>query len=180
MKITSLEEYGLRCMLRLARQPEGESLTVAEIAEAEGLTVPHVGKLMTALRQARLVESVRGRSGGYILIRRPEAISVAEVMGALGEPLFATSYCEQHPGTLQVCTHQGDCSIRSVWQRLGEMIQSVLTGISLADLRRDEAGIALHLESRRTGLLTLDVPAALRMSDDAPADPHPTLPGRTT
>src|SRR4051812_37389459 len=53
MKITAQEEYGLRCLLRLARAPDG-SLTLPEIADAEGLSVPHVAKLMAVLRHAGL------------------------------------------------------------------------------------------------------------------------------
>ena len=149
MKITALEEYGLRCVLRLAMKPGGGPLTVAEIAEKEGLTVPYAGKLLTVLRQNGLVDSVRGRSGGYILTRPAETISVEEVLSALGEPLFATNYCEAHPGALAVCSHQGNCSIRSVWQVLGEMIHRVLLGTSLADLCGQEE----HLASRFKGSL---------------------------
>ena len=64
MKITALEEYGLRCVLRLALAPEGEPMTVAEIAEKEGLDRPLRGKLMSVLRQSGLVDSVRGEAVG--------------------------------------------------------------------------------------------------------------------
>jgi Rrf2 family iron-sulfur cluster assembly transcriptional regulator len=152
MKITAVEEYGLRCVLRLAREPKGEALTVAQIAEREGLTVPHVGKLMAILRQSGLVESVRGRGGGYILPRPPAEISVEEVLNSLGEPLFDASYCQSHPGTLLVCNHQGDCSIRSVWEVLGGMIQRVLRQTSLADLCHQENAVSTHLNLCSTGL----------------------------
>src|SRR5437867_4633502 len=149
MKITALEEYGLRCILSLAAASCGEPLTVSEIAAREGLTVPYVGKLMSVLRESGLVESVRGRGGGYVLTRPPGAISVEEVLGALGEPLFSSGYCESHPGTLDVCIHQEGCAIRSVWQVLGEMIQNVLRKTSLADLCAPEAQVARCLEDSR-------------------------------
>ena len=145
MKITAVEEYGLRCVLRLAREPAGHALTVAQIAGREGLTVPHVGKLMAILRQAGLVDSVRGRGGGYVLPRHPSLISVEQVLNALGEPLFDASYCQSHPGTQSVCNHQVDCSIRSVWEMLGEMIQRVLRQTSLADLCHQENDVSSHL-----------------------------------
>jgi Rrf2 family protein len=149
MKITAVEEYGMRCVLRLAKQPEGGPLTVAEIAQREGLTAPHVGKLMAILKQSNLVDSVRGRSGGYTLARPATEITVEEVLNALGEPLFDRGYCESHPGSLDVCRHQGDCSIRSVWQVLAELIHTVLRGTSLADLCRQEEEVSRHLEDRR-------------------------------
>jgi Rrf2 family iron-sulfur cluster assembly transcriptional regulator len=146
LKITALEEYGLRCVLRLAMAPEGEPVTVGEIAEREGLTVPYVGKMMAVLRQSGLVESVRGRSGGYVLTRPAAEISVEETLGALGEPLFSSGYCESHPGALNVCSHTGNCSIRSVWQVLGDVIHQVLKSTTLADLCLQEERLASHFK----------------------------------
>ena len=136
MKITALEEYGLRCVVCIAMRYRGEPLTVAEIAAREGLTIPHVAKLMTILRERGLVDSVRGRGGGYVLTKPPAEISVDDVLSALGEPLFPTAYCDDHPGVLEVCRHQDECSIRSVWELLGQMIHGVLRKTSIADLCR--------------------------------------------
>jgi Rrf2 family protein len=156
MKITALEEYGLRCVLRIAMDSRSEPLTVAEIAAREGLTIPHVGKLMAILRESGLVESVRGRSGGYVLTRPTNEISVQEVLNALGEPLFTSAYCESHPGALNVCAHQGGCSIRSVWQVLAEMIGGVLRTTSIADLCMQETELAQRLaEQRSSGLFEI-------------------------
>src|SRR4051794_32426910 len=98
MRISAQEEYGLRCLLRLAKSEAG-SLTLPEIAAAEGLSVPHVAKLMAVLRQANLVDSVRGRSGGYRLARPAEEIGVGRLLLVLGEPLFdEADYCQKHAG----------------------------------------------------------------------------------
>src|SRR5436309_3416977 len=97
MKITSQEEYGLRCLLRLASTEEGHSLTIPEVAAAEGLSSPYVAKLLAVLRQAGLIESVRGRAGGYRLARPATEIMLGSVMKVLGEPLYEDpSYCQRH------------------------------------------------------------------------------------
>ena len=89
MKITAQEEYGLRCLLRLARvEADQPPLTIPEIAAAEGLSAPYVAKLLSVLRQAGLIESVRGRDGGYRLARPPAEVRLGAVLLALGEPLF--------------------------------------------------------------------------------------------
>src|SRR5262245_44582535 len=99
MKITAQEEYGLRCLLSLARAHGGQSLTIPEISAAENLSQPYVGKLLAVLRQSGLVESVRGRTGGYHLSQQPQNIRLGMVMRALGEPLFEDpGYCEKHAG----------------------------------------------------------------------------------
>ena len=71
MKFSSQEEYGLRCLLRIARQGRKASLTIPEISEAEGLSSFYVAKLMRILRRAGLVKSARGQIGGYSLSRPP-------------------------------------------------------------------------------------------------------------
>src|SRR5438309_7165631 len=83
MKITAQEEYGLRCLLRLARSGEGHSLTIPEVAAAEGLSVPYVAKLLSVLRQGGLIESVRGRAGGYRLAESPTDIHLGAVLMVL-------------------------------------------------------------------------------------------------
>ena len=84
MKLSAQEEYGLRCLLRVARAGEGESLTIPEIGRAEALSIPYVAKLMRILRQGKFVKSVRGQTDGYTLARGADDIPVGEVLAALG------------------------------------------------------------------------------------------------
>src|SRR5437870_13785346 len=117
MKITAQEEYGLRCLMRLA-QAEGPSSTLPEIAAAEGLSVPYVAKLLSVLRQGGLIDSVRGRSGGYRLAEVPADIHLGAVLMVLGEPLFDDpGYCQRHAGTETngSCVHHGSCTLRALW-----------------------------------------------------------------
>src|SRR6516164_4681956 len=115
MKITAQEEYGLRCLLKVAQAPEGNSLTLHEIAEGEGLSVPYAAKLLSVLRQAGFLDSVRGRSGGYKLAMPPENIGLGSLLLTLGEPLFdEPTYCEKHAGTAEgvnSCVHHSACSL---------------------------------------------------------------------
>lgn len=134
MKITALEEYGLRCLLQLAKDKGTDPLTVSAIAESEGLSVPYVSKLMSTLRQEGLVESVRGRSGGYVLSRPATQITVGQAMGALGGQLFEPEFCSTHHGSNDECVHLTSCSIRSLWGVLGRIINQVLDQTTLADL----------------------------------------------
>jgi Rrf2 family protein len=138
MKITALEEYGLRCLLQLARHTGPEPLTVSAVSESEGLSVPYVSKLMSTLRQEGLVESVRGRSGGFILSRPANQITVGQAMNALGGQLFEPQFCSTHHGSSDECVHLTSCSIRSLWGVLGRIINQVLDQTSIADLADSE------------------------------------------
>jgi Rrf2 family protein len=167
MKITSQEEYGLRCLLRLATAGEGGSLTIPEVAAAEGLSVPYVAKLLSVLRQAGVIESERGRSGGYRLAKPPSEIGLGSLLLVLGEPLFdEPSYCERHAGTAANganCVHQGACSLRALWHTLEQWMRGSLDQITLADLLQREDQIVELVRSRlahaifeqQTPLLTL-------------------------
>ncbi len=153
MKITSQEEYGLRCLLRLAMAQEGaDPLGIREIAEAEGLSVPYVAKLLAVLRQAGLIKSVRGRQGGYRLSAPPERVSLGSVMAALGEPLFdEPTFCHNHPGTETSdgrCVHIGACTLRALWHTLEDWMRKALDRITLADLLQSEGRLTELLRAR--------------------------------
>ena len=152
MKITSQEEYGLRCLLRLAMGKEPEPLGIREIAEAEALSIPYVGKLLAVLRQAGLIESVRGRQGGYRLAASPAEVSLGSVMDALGKPLFdEPNFCNKHQGTESTdgrCVHSDACTLRTLWHTLEDWMRKVLDRITLADLLQSEGRLAELLRSR--------------------------------
>lgn len=85
MRVTAMQEYGLRCMLQIASHKVGVPLPVREIAKRERLTPVYVEKILVNLRKAGLVKSLRGVHGGYVISLSPKDISVAAVLSALGQ-----------------------------------------------------------------------------------------------
>ena len=141
MKISAHEEYGLRCLVQLARaEAEGELLTLAQIAEREGLSVANAGKLMWIMNKAGLVQSQRGASGGYALARPAAEIRLNEVIRILDEDTV-DQFCKTHTGVLDSCIHTSDCGIRPVIVGLHEIVQNVLSEITLAQLVGTEAKV---------------------------------------
>jgi len=138
MKLSSQEEYGLRCLLRVGREGSEESVTIPELSRSEGITEPNVAKMMRRLRQAGFVRSSRGQSGGYSLARPAGEIHVGEVLACLGGRLYEPGFCDAHTGVERLCTHMPDCSIRSVWRTIQRAIDSVLATLTLKDLLRGE------------------------------------------
>ena len=145
MKVTSQEEYGLRCMMQLAVSSPSRPLTIHEIADREGLSPAYVGKLMNVLRDAGLVESVRGRSGGYLMARPPAQLSLLQILAPLGGNIFEEHHCEKFPGDSDTCVHTGDCSIRSLWGSLQGLVNRVLSRTTLADLLHSEQQVSADL-----------------------------------
>src|ERR1700674_2826208 len=145
MKISAHEEYGLRCLVQLARaEVDGESLTLPQIAEREGLSVANAGKLMWILNKAGLVQSQRGTKGGYSLARPAAEIRLNEVIRILDEDT-GDRFCETTPGGLDVCIHTSDCGIRPVIVGLHEVVQNALAEISLAQLVGTEEKVDARL-----------------------------------
>lgn len=145
MKLSAQEEYGLRCLLRVAAAGEGESLTIPEIGHAEALSIAYVAKLMRVLRRGKFVKSVRGQTGGYTLARPPENIAVAEVLASLGGRLFEPGFCDQFAGLKRTCTHSVDCSIRSLWRAVQRAVDIILSEITLSDLLQKESDMNARL-----------------------------------
>jgi Rrf2 family protein len=134
VKITALEEYGLRCLVQLARKEGVEPLSAREIAEAEGLSMEYVTQLLVRLRHAGLVKSVRGSRGGFLLTRAPSAMTMGDVTRALGEPLLER-LCASYTGTRPTCIHEGaGCGILDFWSDIAARVHGVLDGYTLKDL----------------------------------------------
>jgi Rrf2 family protein len=140
MKVSAQEEYGLRCLLQLAYLKEGESLTLAQMAEREGISVANAGKLLWILSKAGLVQSQRGTRGGYFLSRPSSAILLSEVIRVLDED-EVEAHCKSYTGVMDVCVHTGDCGIRPVIVGLHEIVQNALSQITLAQLIGTEKNV---------------------------------------
>lgn len=138
MQLMAQEEYGLRCLLQVARHGEPQPITIPEVAEREGLSPEYAAKLMRALRQAELVVSTRGAGGGYRLSRPAREITAWQVVQALGGSLFPREFCDSHPGQRHDCVHTTGCSIRGLWSSVESAIRAVLEGVTLADLARTD------------------------------------------
>ncbi len=144
MKLTSHEEYGLRCLIRLGQQGPGGRLTIPEIASAEGVSEAYVAKLLRRLRLSGFVIAARG-TGGYALARPANQIVLSEVMALLGGRLFEGDFCAMHPGQLKTCVRLADCSARVLWRAVQAAVDGVLKRTTLQDLLFEEQQMVLHV-----------------------------------
>lgn len=147
MKISAQEEYGLRCLLQLARVSRGEVMTVKEISQREGLSSAYAEKLLRVLAKAGLVHSLRGLKGGYMLNRPPHQITLGEIVRALGSMPSTDHICQQFTGTMAACVHFSNCGIRSVWSGLTNYIQHFLDDTTLASLLGDEDTVSERIKA---------------------------------
>ena len=140
MKISAQEEYGLRCLVQLANLQGGESLTLPQIAEREGISTANAGKLMWLLNKAGFVNSTRGTKGGYYLSRPAGEIRLNEIIKVLDEEVLS-AHCDSFTGVMDKCVHTGDCGIRPVIVGLHEIVENALSKITLAQLVGSESSV---------------------------------------
>lgn len=140
MKISAQEEYGLRCLVQLANLSEGESLTLPQIAELEGISTANAGKLMWLLNKADFVQSTRGTKGGYSLARPADDIRLNEIIKVLDADVV-DRHCDSYTGVMDSCVHKGDCGIRPVIVGLHEIVENALSRITLAQLVGSESKV---------------------------------------
>ena len=152
MKLSAQEEYGLRCLLILARGEPGVSLTGPQIAEAERISAPNVAKLLRVLKRGGFVVALRGQAGGYTLARKAAEINVGEALACLGGRFFDAGFCGRYSSATRGCGHNSDCSVRSVWRLVQRAVDDVLSRLTLADLLVEEAGVSLPHRAKRLSL----------------------------
>jgi len=147
MKFSTQEEYGLRCLLRVATEKGEKGLTIPEISKAEGITTHNTAKILRALRLGGFLASSRGQIGGYTLSRPADDILVKDVLDSLGGKLFDDDYCSDHSGTSTVCTHSVDCSVKSLWQMLQSAVDGVLKDFTIKDLISGDDNIVKQISN---------------------------------
>ena len=169
MKISAQEEYGLRCLLQVARTAPGGASSLRHIAESEGISPAYAGKLLWILSHAGLVRSVRGPKGGYTLCRPASEILLSDVIKVLDEDQMS-HHCQHFAGDLDECVHTVDCTIKPVVQGLHSLVRDVLSRISLEQLLAGQAGGMAQLTQLRPAGLGATGTSARTVAQPQPAE----------
>ena len=130
MKLSTRSRYGFRAMVELAIEYNKAPTQIKVIAKKQDISSKYLEHLMSTLKTAGLVRSIRGPKGGYMLSRSPSEIKASDVFVALEGPAV-TVECLDHPKYCSRCT---DCATRQVWLRVQNAIFGVLESITLKDL----------------------------------------------
>lgn len=134
MKFSAQEEYGLRCLIAIARKGPDGAMTIPEISREEGLTTSHVAKLLAILRKAGFVKSTRGQLGGYTLAKTTDKMVLRDVLEALGGRLYYSSFCLRHSGVERECVHETDCNLKPLWASIQAAVDTVVARYTVADV----------------------------------------------
>ncbi len=138
MRYTTKTEYGLICMMFMARRFKDELVTSREIAAEENYSVTYIEKILQALRLAGLVTAHHGNHGGYSLAKRPSETTVRQIIDALEGSTFDV-FCGPQVREDIVCNHICLCGAKPVWKRTKELLDQFYDSITLETLTKSPA-----------------------------------------
>lgn len=130
-QISTRFRYGLRALAFLAGYDPSHTVNLHFIAEKENISRKYLENIFKLLRKGQIVRSVRGREGGYALVKKAEEISLYEIMTAI-EGHVSLVDCVDNSA---VCSRNTDCGVRLFWKDYQEYIGNYLTGMTLLDFK---------------------------------------------
>ncbi|MDZ7369641.1 MAG: Rrf2 family transcriptional regulator [candidate division KSB1 bacterium] len=129
-KLSKKTEYALLALQHMAEQGEGYILTVKEIAEAKSVPQPLLAKILQQLAKEGLIDSLQGAYGGYILNRKPQEITLGEIVEAIEGPIRIVE-CIDEP---QSCARDINCGVKKSFNPLQQAVSAYLQRVTLADV----------------------------------------------
>lgn len=150
MRLTTKGRFAVTAMIDLAMRQDDGPVTLAGISERQKISLSYLEQLFGKLRRHHLVSSVRGPGGGYRLAKRMEEMTVAEIIGAVDEPLDATQ-C----GGKENCKDEHRCMTHDLWAALNTRMFDYLNSVVLVELVnkqkiRQAGGVAVLQDGRET------------------------------
>lgn len=131
MKLSTKGRYGLRAILDLALHEEEGNISISAISERTRITVNYLEQLISKLRKAGIVTSIRGAQGGYKLAKDMKEISVGDILRALEGDLAPVSCISDNEGE---CSSANLCVTKLVWQRINDSISEAVDNFMLSEL----------------------------------------------
>ena len=135
MKLSTRGRYGLKAMFDLALYYGEGPISLTSIAERQAISVNYLEQLISPLRKADLVKSVRGAQGGYMLAKPPELITVGIILTTLEGPLAPTDCVVEED--VEPCDHSNYCVTKVIYEKIYESIKGVVNAITLQHMVDD-------------------------------------------
>lgn len=130
MRISTKGDYGVRALIELSHQYGQGTMQSAQIATRQHIPEPYLDQLLTMLRKAGFIRSVRGPQGGHALVRAPEEIRLSDVIRSLEGSLSPVSHLHEE-GYQCRAAHE-------VWHRVEDATEKILDGVTIGDLAARE------------------------------------------
>lgn len=133
MNLTTKGRYAVMAMVDLAMHSNGKPITLADVAERQGITLNYLEQIFMRLRKDGLVQSIRGPGGGYVLALKKDEISVGDVVQAVEESTSMTR-CTNLENGKGCFKNNARCITHDLWEGLTQQIDGYLSSVSLHDV----------------------------------------------
>ena len=130
MRVSTKGRYGLRTLMDIATHQAKGPVTLNDIAHRQDISVKYLWQVINPLKTSGLLNVTRGAKGGYVLARRPERITMLEVMNTLEGPVSLVDCLTKRDS----CNRIDACVARTVWMELNVALEKAMKGITLADV----------------------------------------------
>lgn len=137
MHVTQKTEYALLAMYTIWSMGKGTPVSRTMIARSQGMSIAFLEKVLLSLQREKLVRSIRGPGGGFVLANDPSKISMWDVYAAVDRAEVAPQRC--HPQTTEPCQHWSGCKVKTIWKRFNDTIRNSMSSITLADIAKGDA-----------------------------------------
>ena len=131
MNVTSKGRYALRVMLDLAQHREDGYISLKTIADRQQVSMKYLEIIVSSLKKAALVDSTRGKEGGYMLSKPPAEYRVGDILRCIEDNLAPVSCVKS--GSVN-CERAGECMTVPMWVELDDIINNYLDAVTLDDL----------------------------------------------
>ncbi len=150
MRISAKAHYAVRAMLDIASNPQNYPISLSSISVRQEISLHYLEQLFMKLRKSKLVKSVRGPGGGYLMAKKADQISIGDIFRAVDESISPAVCVDTENFDGDPCNRVDSCVTRLLWQRLAKHISDILYSISLEDLRCEEKNMSRDKSVRHT------------------------------
>jgi len=133
MKLSTQSRYGVRAIFDIAFHSEGIEAQVKDISRRQGISPRYLEQIFQKLKRGGILGSRRGPSGGYILIRKPDEITVGDIV-RITEGQVDPVRCLDPEGRNTPCTRSGECVTQIVWNEAGKRLKDYFDSLTIKDL----------------------------------------------
>ena len=149
MRLSTQSRYGVRAIFDIAYNSEGLETQVKDISRRQGISQRYLEQIFQKLKRAGIVGSKRGPSGGYFLSKKPEDITVGEVV-RVTEGGLVPVLCVNPEDSTKPCERSGECVTQVIWNEAGKRLRDYFDSVTIRDLCKlaKELGINKDLDKR--------------------------------
>lgn len=134
MKLTTKSRYGTRLVLDISVYGKGKPVPLSDISRRQNISLKYLEQLVSKLKKAGIINSLRGSSGGHMLAKSSHEITVGDIVRALEEPTAIVDCAQQEDQVCGICNRAGECMSRWVWVEASRALFDRLDQISIASI----------------------------------------------